>query len=133
MAQVYEYTGVVEEVHQTETVGQNGFQKREIIIGNDLGDPSKYPNPKKFVFKKDKCQLLDMFRKGQRVKVKFALDGRRWDGPRGTQFFVDLTGISIFKADGDSGASGGTHTAPPPAEPPHEQVDYHEVQDDMPF
>ena len=132
MAQVYEYTGVVEEVFETRTFGESGFQKREIIVGNDIDDQSKYPNPKKFTFKKDKCQLLDMFRKGQRVKVKFALDGRRWDGPRGTQYFVDLTGISIFKADGDSGASGGSHTEPNPAEPTHEQVNYEDA-DDMPF
>lgn len=132
MAQVYEMIGVVEEIGKVVTF-DSGFQKREIIVGNDIDDPSKYPNPKKVTFKKDKCELLNRFRKGQRVKVKFAVDGRRWDGPRGAQYFVDLTGISIFKADGDSSASGGARDVPPPAEPSYEQVDYHEVQDEMPF
>ena len=74
MAQIYEYTGVVEEVGQTQSFGSNGFTKREIIIGNDVDSTSKYPNPVKFTFKKDNCSLLDGIGKGQRAKVRFAID-----------------------------------------------------------
>lgn len=128
MAQIYEYTGVVEEVGQTQSFGSNGFTKREVIIGNDIDSTSKYPNPVKFTFKKDNCSLLDGVAKGQRAKVRFAIDGRRWDGPRGVQFFVDLTGlkIEVLNADGSS-----TEPVPMPAEPdfPEDAGDV----DDLPF
>ncbi len=126
-AQIYEYTGVVEEVGTTQSFGTNGFTKREVIIGNDVDSPSKYPNPVKFTFKKDNCSLLDGINKGQRAKVRFAIDGRRWDGPRGVQYFVDLTGlkIEVLNADGSS-----TEPMPIPAEP-----DFGDTEDidDMPF
>ena len=128
MSQIYEYTGVVEEVGQTQSFGSNGFTKREIIIGNDVDSTSKYPNPVKFTFKKDNCSLLDGLSKGQRAKVRFAIDGRRWEGPRGVQFFVDLTGlkIEVLNADGSS-----TEPVPAPAEP--DFPDAAGDVDDMPF
>ena len=126
MSQFFDYTGVVEEVGQTMTVGQKGFQKREVIVG----DPeSRVPNPVKFTFKKDNCSLLDNIRKGQNVKVDFLGDGRRWDGPKGVQYFVDLTGlrIEVLNADGSS-----TEPVPEPAEPAFDDPVAGDV-DDMPF
>ena len=126
MSQIYEYTGVVEEVMPVQTFS-SGFTKREIIIGNDVDSPSKYPNPVKFSFKKDNCSLLDSVSKGQRAKVRFVVDGRRWEGPKGVQYFVDLTGLKleVLNSDGSS-----TEPVPAPAEP--EMVDPGDV-DDMPF
>lgn len=130
MAQIYEYTGVVEEVGQTQSFGSNGFTKREVIIGNDVDSTSKYPNPVKFTFKKDNCSLLDGLSKGQRAKVRFAIDGRRWEGPRGVQYFVDLTGlkIEVLNADGSS-----TEPVPTPAEPSFPDDPAAGDVDDMPF
>lgn len=124
MSQFFDYTGTVEEVGQTMTVGTKGFQKREVIVG----DPqARFPNPVKFTFKQDKCSLLDGIRKGQEVKVHFVIDGRRWDGPKGTQYFVDLTALKIEVLNGD-GTS--TEPVPAPAEP-----DFGDAgdPDDMPF
>ncbi len=127
MAQLFDYTGVVEEVLPLQTFS-SGFTKRDVIIGNDVDSPSKYPNPVKFSFKKDNCSLLDTIRKGQRAKIHFAVDGRRWDGPKGTQYFVDLTGlkIEVLNADGSS-----TEPVPAPAEPDF-PMDAGDI-DDMPF
>ena len=127
MSQLFDYTGVVEEVGQVMTFG-SGFTKREVIIGNDVDSPSKYPNPVKFTFKKDNCSLLDGISKGQRVKLRFAIDGRRWEGPKGVQHFVDLTAlkIEVLNADGSS-----TEPVPAPAEPDF-AADAGDV-DDMPF
>ena len=106
----------------------SGFTKRDVIIGNDVDSQSKYPNPVKFTFKKDNCSLLDGVAKGQRAKIHFVIDGRRWDGPKGTSYFVDLTGlkIEVLNADGSS-----TEPVPAPAEPdfPASAGDL----DDMPF
>ena len=129
MSQLFEYTGVVEEVGQTFSVGQNGFTKRECIIGNDVDSPSKYPNPVKFTFKKDNCSLLDGVQKGQRAKVRFAIDGRRWDDPRtnSAKYFVDLTALKIEILNGDGSS---TEPVPAPAEP---DIPVSAVDDDMPF
>lgn len=128
MAQLFDYTGVVEEVGQTQSFGSNGFTKRDLIVGNDVDSPSKYPNPVKFTFKKDNCSLVDGITKGQRVKIRFAIDGRRWDGPKGVAYFVDLTAlkIEVMNADGSS-----TEPVPAPAEP-DAGFDV-EAVDDMPF
>ncbi len=127
MSQIYEYTGVVEEVMPVQTFA-SGFTKRDIVIGNDVDSPSKYPNPIKFSFKKDNCSLLEGIAKGARAKVRFVVDGRKWEGPKGVQYFVDLTGlkIEVLNADGTS-----TEPVPAPAEPdmPAGADDI----DDMPF
>ena len=127
MSQIYDYTGVVEDVLPTQTFS-SGFTKRDIIVGNDVDSQSKYPNPVKFSFKKDNCSLLDGISKGQRVKVRFVVDGRRWDGPKGVQYFIDLTGLKIEALNSD-----GTSTEPVPAPAvPDASLDVSEV-DDMPF
>ncbi len=124
---VYEYTGVVEEIFPVQSFS-SGFTKRDIVLGNDKDSPSKFPNPIKFTFKKDNCSLVDSIQKGQRAKVRFAIDGRRWDGPKGVQYFVDLTalGIEVLNADGSS-----TEPVPAPATPDFPE-DLGDV-DDMPF
>lgn len=128
MAQTYNYQGVVEEVGQTQSFGTNGFTKREIIVGNDVDSPNKWPNPVKFTFKKDNCPLLDGISKGQRVKLRFTIDGRRWDGPKGVAYFVDLTALNIEVLNSD-----GTSTEPVPA-PADPDVAFDVGDDsDMPF
>ncbi len=142
---MYDYQGVVEEVGETQTIGSNGFTKRDLIVGNDIDSENRYPNPVKFSFKRANCSLLDGISRGQRVRVRFAIDGRRWDGgSRGTQYFVDLTGvrIEVLNADGTAvepvaapgpayagaapsygaaapaqGAYGNIPPPPPPAQP----------------
>ena len=128
MSQFFDYTGVVEEVMPVQTFA-SGFTKRDVIIGNDLDSQARYPNPVKFSFKKDNCSMLDSVQKGQRVKIHFVIDGRRWDGgSKGPQYFVDLTGlkIEVLNAEGTS-----TEPVPAPAEPdiPADAGDV----DDMPF
>ena len=71
---MYEFTGTVSEVCDVQTFA-SGFTKREVVVGNDVDSPSKYPNPVKFTFKKDNCSLLDGIQKGQRTKIHFVIDG----------------------------------------------------------
>ena len=108
MSQIFEYTGVVEDVLPVQTFS-SGFTKRDVIIGNDVDSPSKYPNPVKF-------------------SLRVAVDGRRWEGSKGVQYVVDLTGLKLEvpNADGSS-----TEPVPVPAEPDF-PVDAGDV-DDMPF
>ena len=86
---------------------------------------------RKAVYARDgyRCALCDAVKKGDRVKVNFTIDGRRWDGPNGTRYFTDLTGwkIEVLNADGSS-----TEPVPAPAEAP-EMAAAASDPDDLPF
>lgn len=129
MAAIYEYTGVVEKVLETQTFA-SGFSKRDVVMTDDVGTETKYPNHIAFTFKKDAASVLDTVREGQRAKIRFAVDGRAWDDPKSgkTRYFTDLTGLKleILNADGSS-----TEPVPAPAEPDFSE-DVNDV-DDMPF
>ena len=126
----YEYKGVVEEVGETKSFGANGFTKRELVVGNDVDSTNKYPNPVLFTFKKDNCALLNAVKKGDRVNIRFSIDGRRWDGPNGVRYFTDLTGWKIAVLNADGTATEAV-PVPQPAEAPAE-VDAGDP-DDLPF
>ncbi len=64
----YEITGKVKLVKETQTVGANGFQKREIVI-ETLEE--KYPQVVALEFVKDKVDLLDQFSEGLEVTIAF--------------------------------------------------------------
>ena len=76
--------------------GASGFTKRDIVIETGL----RYPNPIKVTFKRERTALLDDIAEGDSVAIRYALDGREWDGPRGKQWFVDVVGLEIENAGG---------------------------------
>ena len=76
------------------------------------------------------CSLVDAVKQGDRVKVQFTIDGRRWDGPNGTRYFTDLTGWKIDVLNADGTATEAV-PVPPPAEAPAD-VDAGDP-DDLPF
>lgn len=128
MAAIYEYTGVVEKVLETQTFS-SGFTKRDIVLTDDIGGDSKWPNHIAFTFKKDSTSVLDGVKEGQRAKIRFAIDGRVWHDPKSDKdrYFTDLTGLKleILDADGSS-----TEPVPAPAEPDFPDTD---PGDDIPF
>ena len=129
MAAIYEYTGVVEKVLDLQTFA-SGFTKRDVVLTDDVGTETKWPNHIAFTFKKDATSLLDGLREGQRAKVRFAIDGRVWNDPKTgkDRYFTDLTGLKVEVLNGD-----GTSTEPAPAPVgPEDFADAGEV-DDMPF
>lgn len=121
----YEYKGKVEAIEATQTFGSKGFTKRNFIV--DAG--GKYPNPVQFTLKRDNCEKVDGLRKGMEVSVKFTVDGRRWDGPNGTKYFVDLTALDVTPVGGS--AIAPNIDVPPAAEAP---ADFPMSNDeDLPF
>ena len=128
---IYEYTGVVEFIGETKAFGANGFTKRDFVVGNDVDTMSYYPNPVLFTFKRERCTLCDAVKVGDRVKVQFTVEGRRWDSPQGVRYFVDLTAwkVEILNADGSSmtptvaPTMASTVTPPPPPPPVVPSID----------
>ena len=75
MAAIHEYTGVVEKILPLQTF-PSGFTKRDVVMTDDVGQASQWPNHIAFSFKKDNTSVLDSLREGQRAKIRFAIDGR---------------------------------------------------------
>ena len=86
-------TGKVEEIGETLAIGASGFTKRDLIVETGY----KFPNPLKVTLKKDATALADDLNVGDIVRVEYALDGRKWDGPNGTRYFVDIVGMKVEK------------------------------------
>ena len=100
MSKKYTMTGTVVEVGKEQTF--NKFSERTIVVCDD--PESKYPNLLPFEAVGDTMKYLDKFKGGDKVKVDFFLNGRKWDNPKTgkTQYFTTLRIASIF-ADGEGG------------------------------
>ena len=87
-----EIQGQIKVIFATETVGQNGFQKRDLVITTE----EQYPSDIIIQFTQSKCALLDTLQVGQRVNVHFNLQGREWTSPQGeVKYFNTVVGWKI--------------------------------------
>ena len=87
-----EIQGQIKVIFATETVGQNGFQKRDLVITTD----GQYPQDIIIQFAQGNCALLDTLQVGQRVKVHFNLQGREWISQQGDiKYFNTVVGWKI--------------------------------------
>lgn len=82
-----EITGKVVVIGQTESVGQNGFTKRLVVVETNEQYPQKLP----IDFVKDKTALLDHISVGQEVKVQINLRGSESNG----RWFSQIQGWKI--------------------------------------
>lgn len=89
-----EVTGVIKEIRKTESVGNNGFQKRDLILVTE----EQYPQSLSIQFVQDKCQLLDHFAEGEKVIVGFNLRGKEYTDKNGeTKYFNTIQGWRIAR------------------------------------
>lgn len=86
-----EVIGLVHLISETETVGNNGFTKRLIVVKTD----EQYPQLIGIDFVKDKTSILDSYKVGQSVKVSINIRGNEYNG----KYYVNLQGWRIEKAD----------------------------------
>ena len=87
-----EIQGRIKVIFAPETVGQNGFQKRDLVITTD----GQYPQDIIIQFAQGNCALLDNLQIGQIVKVHFNLQGREWTSPQGeVKYFNTVVGWKI--------------------------------------
>ncbi|MDO4881598.1 MAG: DUF3127 domain-containing protein [Capnocytophaga sp.] len=84
--------GHVKLVSNIQSFGENGFQKREIVITTD----EQYPQSIIFEFTQGNCSLLDKIQTGDMVKIYFNIRGREWKNPQGEiKYFNSLQGWRI--------------------------------------
>lgn len=87
-----EIQGQIKVIFAPESVGQNGFQKRDLVITTE----EQYPNDIIIQFTQSKCALLDNLQVGQMVKIHFNLQGREWTSPQGeVKYFNTVVGWKI--------------------------------------
>lgn len=115
----YEFTGTVKIMKPKQTF-PSGFEKREIVV---TSEEERYPQDVAFSFAKERINLLDSVKEGDRVKITFDISGREYNG----RHFVDLRGWKLEKPDAAVGDAG----APPPEPVPVAPVDVD--VGDMPF
>lgn len=125
-----EVQGRIKLVGTTETVGNNGFRKRDIIVTTE----EQYPQHISVQFVQDKCDLLDAFQPGQEVKISINLRGREWVSPQGeTKYFNTIQGWRI-EALQASTPQGGTLPPTPPADAFEPATNFkNDQEDDLPF
>jgi len=123
-----EVQGKIKLIGETQTVGSNGFRKRELVVTTE----EQYPQHLSIDFVQDKTELLNTYQLGQTVKVGINLRGREWISPQGeTKHFNSIQGWRIESLQQDGSA------AVPPV-PPMEAFEpakdlKTEEPDDLPF
>lgn len=84
--------GKLKVIGETQTYGNNGFEKRECVVTTD----EQYPQHIQIEFIQQKCDLLDACAIGQDVQIHFNLRGREWVNPQGeTKYFNTIQGWKI--------------------------------------
>lgn len=135
---MFELSGTIKVIKPAEQINDR-FRKREFVIDENSGP---YPQVILFELTQDKCEVLDQFKEGDRVKVSFNVRGREWSGRNNeTRYFVSLNAWKIESLDNAASGSPAPgaqpeHSAVPPAggAPPHTANDAPaEEEDDLPF
>ena len=87
-----EIKGTIKKIGTTETIGNNGFQKRQVII--ETG--GNYPETLAIEFVQDKTAILDNYNVGNNVVIGINLRGREWTNPEGeVKYFNSIQGWRI--------------------------------------
>lgn len=72
------------------------FAKREFVIETD----DQYPQVVKFELVQDKCDLIDKYTEGDKVKVNFNVRGREWKNKDGKiTYYVSLNAWYLKKLE----------------------------------
>lgn len=87
-----EIQGRIKQIFPSQMIGQNGFEKRDLVIVTD----ENYPQTIIIQFTQQRCDLLDSLQVGQNVKVYINIRGREWTNLQGeTKYFNTIEGWKI--------------------------------------
>lgn len=124
-----EIQGRIKMIGETQTIGSNGFRKREVVVTTE----EQYPQHILVEFVQDKTDLLNNFQVGQPVKISINLRGREWINPQGeAKYFNAVQGWKIESLQ--QASAPGTIPPVPPVDAFEPVNDLNEEdQDDLPF
>lgn len=124
-----EIQGKIKLVGETQTFGNNGFRKREVVITTE----EQYPQHIMVEFVQDKTDLLNSYQVDQMVKISINIRGREWTNPQGeVKYFNSIQGWRIENLQAEQG--GGDIPPVPPVEAFEPADDLNEEEhDDLPF
>ena len=87
-----EIQGRIKQIFSSQMLGQNGFEKRDLVIVTE----EQYPQTIIIQFTQQRCDLLESLQVGQNVKVYINIRGREWTNPQGeTKYFNTIEGWKI--------------------------------------
>ena len=87
-----EIQGRIKQIFPYQVIGQNGFEKRDLVIVTE----ENYPQTIIIQFTQQRCDLLNNLQEGQNVKVYINIKGREWTNPQGeTKYFNTIEGWKI--------------------------------------
>ena len=110
-----EINGSVHLIGQTETVGNNGFTKRQLVVAKE----EQYVQYVPIDFVKDKTSILDNYNVGDKVSVSVNVRGSEYNG----KYYVNLQGWKISKTE--------NATEQQPIFEPADKIN--QPEDDLPF
>jgi len=124
-----EVQGRIKMIGETQTFGNNGFRKREIVVTTD----EQYPQHIMVEFVQDKTDLLNSYKEGQQVKISINLRGREWVNPQGeTKYFNSIQGWRIEVLQAEAGDASLPPVPPMDAFEPAGDLN-EDDHDDLPF
>ena len=87
-----EIQGRVKQIFPSQMIGQNGFEKRDLVIVTE----EQYPQTIIIQFTQQRCDLLNNLQVGQNVKVYLNIRGREWTNQQGEiKYFNTIEGWKI--------------------------------------
>ncbi|MEM9680645.1 MAG: DUF3127 domain-containing protein [Bacteroidota bacterium] len=124
-----EVQGRIKMIGETQTFGNNGFRKREIVVTTE----EQYPQHIMVEFIQDKTDLLNNYQVGQQVKISINLRGREWVNPQGeTKYFNSIQGWRIEALQPEASSNEMPPMPPTDAFEPVSELN-EDDHDDLPF
>jgi single-strand DNA-binding protein len=112
---MYKLSGTVKEIFD-EQIFDSGFNKREFVVTMKSG---RFDQEIKLECVKDKVELVNKLKKGDKVSVSFDLRGREWKG----SYFVNLNAWKIESNGGSMGNGSEDEPTSPDFDPADEILD----------
>ena len=131
----FEITGKLIEVYPITAVSDK-FKKREFVIEKTETKSSfDFTDYIKFQLIQDKCNLTDLFKKGDMIKVSFNLKGRKWEKEGVISYFTNLEAWKIEQISASKGnpENGDFPAADIPLPENNDFASPAEELDDLPF
>lgn len=117
----YELTGTIKKIFDKQEF-PSGFYKQEFVVTTD----DRFPQDIKLDCLKEKGEILNGVKEGDRVTVHFDVRGREWN----ERYFVDLAAWKISNPGSEAAAAPAREPQAVPAEDPG---NYGIDDEDIPF